>query len=121
MMAAFFDWLASLGWGASLCFALAFGVGGCIIILLIDFAVRSHEERRELRAIKNRLWEARKKKLLDAFEGDQQKAMRRRLDDAQFLRLLEIDTANDAAQGIRERQQFHIPPCFRDFKGVHKP
>lgn len=119
MIAAFFDWLESLGWQSVLCFAFALAIFCCIVILLCDAAFRRYIDRQELAAIKARTWDQRKEKLAGRIEEQRQRE-KRETDDAEFLRRLSIDIANDDAQGRRERQQFHVSPCFRDMKGLTK-
>jgi len=117
--AALFTWWASLGWAASLCFAVAIAVALCIIVVLIDSAIVRFARWNELRAIRRRLWEAKKERVSQLLE-DRRKREQRENNDAEFLRRLGIDIANDDAQGRREAKQFHIPAAFRDMKGVHR-
>lgn len=119
MIKTFFDWFETLGWQASLCFVLALAVFCCVVILLCDAAYRRHVDRLELAAIKARIWDQRKEKLANRIEEQRQRE-KRESDDAEFLRRLNIDIANDDSQRMRERQQFHIPSAFRDFKGTQR-
>lgn len=119
MIAAFFTWLESLGWQAALLFMLALVIGGCIIILLIDWAIRASAQRRELRAIKKKNWQQRKERVARLIEAQREREARE-ADDAAFLRRLEIDVARDDLQKRREARQFHIPAAFRDFKGTQR-
>lgn len=118
-MKTFFIWLESLGWQAALCFTIGLAAALCLLILLIDIAIRKRAENVELRAIRERVRAEKKRRVRYLLEAQRERE-RREADDAQFLQRLNIDIANDDAQGIRERQQFHLPAAFRDFKGITK-
>lgn len=118
-MKTIFDWLETLTWQSSLCFALALAIFVCVVILLCDASYRRYIERMELAAIKARVWDQRKEKLANRIEEQRQREKRER-DDSEFMRRLNIDIANDDAQSMRERKQFHISPAFRDMKGLTK-
>lgn len=119
MSATFFVWQESLGWQAALCFLGALAVTLCVVALLIDAYVRRFLAWREIVAIKEKNWQQRKERSARVFEAQRLREMQR-ADDKEFLRRLEIDIANDESQRMRERQQFHVSPAFRDFKGVQK-
>lgn len=119
MIAAFLTWLESLTWREAAMLYLISCVIICVVVVAIDKAIRKLAEWSEQRAIKERNWILRKQRvqlILDA----QRERERREANDAQFLRRLNIDIANDDAQRNRERQQFHLPAAFRDFKGITK-
>jgi hypothetical protein len=118
-MNTFFDWLESLGWQSSLCFLIGLSVAICVLILLIDSGVHKLAKRAELRAIKERNWQQRKERIQRLLCAQREREKREE-DDAAYLQRLNIDIANDDAQGRRERGQFHIPAAFRDMKGVQK-
>lgn len=119
MIKLFFDWFESLGWQAALCFMFALCAVMVILVLLVDWIVRGLIERRELAAIKARTWEQKKVRAASIIE-ERRVREQRDTDDAEFLRRLNIDIANDDAQTMRERKQFHLPPAFRDMKGLHR-
>jgi Na+-translocating ferredoxin:NAD+ oxidoreductase RnfC subunit len=118
-MKTFFDWLELLSWGQALIFLAVLCIGACALICGSDWAIRKLIENAEQRAIKERNWAEKKRRAQYLMEA---KAARqaREADDAQFLQRLNIDIASDDAQRNRERQQFHLPAAFRDFKGVTK-
>jgi uncharacterized protein YhaN len=114
-MSTFLSWLESLNRieGVLLyCFV-------CTVLCTIIHCVDRWFATAELRAIKWRVWAQKKARFAELLEAQRQREQRE-ADDAQFLRRLNIDIANDDAQNNRERQQFHLPAAFRDFKGVTK-
>jgi hypothetical protein len=118
-MNTFWAWLESLGWSAALCFTIGVAVALCLLILLIDVAIRSHAENVELRAIRERIWAEKKARLEKTIEAQRQQEARE-TDDAKFMDRLQIDVKRDDLQSRREAKQFHLPAAFRDMKGVTK-
>lgn len=118
-MQIFFTWLENLSWQGALIFLVSLCIASCVLICGTDWLIRKLIDRAELRAIKERN-AAEKKRRIQYLLDAQAERLAREADDAQFLQRLNIDIANDDAQRNRERQQFHLPAAFRDFKGTQR-
>lgn len=124
MLKIFFIWLESLAWKPALLFMFALFFTGCIIVLLVDRAIKEFSDWRERRAIRARnhtLRMQRAQLIIDAnVEREAREAAEDAAREAVAKKRLEIKVWRDRVQARRESNQFHVPAAFRDFKGTQR-